>query len=392
MRTLFVHDHVFKYVGDNYFSSGGLPASVWPRYTSVFDRMTVVGRDGGVLGKKEKGFTLSSAENVFFHLLPNINNLRSLVLGNKEVSQAAHALVSQHDALIARLPSRLGTLFIREAIKQRKPYAIEVVGCPWDALWNYGGLKGKLFAPYAAMKLKRLTKNSRFALYVTESFLQSRYPAHKEAVTTFCSNVELPSVDKSVLEKRLNKIARGISAKPVVFGQIANYSSRYKGIDVAIKALKETGLSSWQLKILGSGDSDYYQRLAEKLGVSDKVCFVGSLPSGGPVFEWVDSIDIYLHPSFQEGLPRALAEAMSRGAPALASKIAGIPELLNDSELIIAGDYSALAEKIAYLTSDASLQSSLAEQNFHKARDYYKDVLDERRRSFWQQFKQRVEG
>ncbi len=392
MKILFVHDHKFKCLGDKYYSSGGLPSSIWPRYTDVLGAITVVGRDGGVLADTDKGFTLSSADDVCFHLLPNIANLKSLLFGNKEVRNSVHALVSQHDALIARLPSRLGTLFVKEAIKQGKPYAIEVVGCPWDALWNYGGLKGKLFAPYAALELKRLAKNSSFALYVTEFFLQSRYPAHKDAVTTFCSNVEIPSVDRNVLANRLDKITYDSAGQSVIFGLIANYSSRYKGIDVAIRALKEANLRSWQLKVLGSGDASYYQSLADELGVAERVHFVGSLPSGDPVFEWINSIDIYLHPSFQEGLPRALVEAMSRGAPALASQIAGIPELLNEPELIAAGDYKALAKKIAKMANDKSMQASLAEQNFHKAKGYYKDILDKRRRSFWQQFQEHVEG
>ena len=237
MKVLFVHDHVFKRLDDGFFSSGGLPASIWPRYTGVFGALTVVGRDGGRLGDNEKGFTASNADNVSFHLLPSVSDLRNLLLGNKQVDQAVSSLVSRHDALIARLPSRLGTLFIKEAAKQGKPYAIEIVGCPWDALWNYGGLKGKLFAPYAALELKKLAKKAKFALYVTENFLQSRYPAHRESATTFCSNVEIPSVGRNILSSRLNKIDNRLTAQPVVFGQIANYSSKYKGIDVALSLI-----------------------------------------------------------------------------------------------------------------------------------------------------------
>lgn len=392
MRILFVHDHPFKRSGVQYYSSGGLPASIWPRYTSVFEHVTVVGRDDGLLTEKDKGYTSSNAENVTFNLLPSLTNLKSLLLGNKKVEQAAKALVGNHDGVIARLPSRLGHLFAKEAIKQNKPYAIEVVGCPWDALWNYGGLKGKLFAPYAALELKRLARVSRFALYVTEHFLQSRYPAHKEAVTTFCSNVEIPSVDNAVLTGRLDKISNSTVGEPITFGLIANYSSKYKGIDVAIKALKTANLPNWQFKVLGSGDASHYKKLAQDLGVEDKVHFVGSLPSGSPVFDWVDSVDIYLQPSLTEGLPRALMEAMSRGAPALASKVGGIPELLEESELIQAGDYKELANKIKILIKDKDLQKKLAKQGFEKSKSYNKELLDMRRTNFWYEFKHYIEN
>lgn len=391
MKVLFVHDHIFKRLNECFYSSGGLPASIWPRYTGVFDALTVVGRDGGLLSHGEKGFTVSNADNVNFHLLPGLSDLRSLLLGNKKVDHAVSALVSRHDALIARLPSRLGTLFIKEAIKQSKPYAIEIVGCPWDALWNYGGIKSKLFAPYAMLELKVLAKKTRFALYVTENFLQSRYPADKKATTVFCSNVEIPSVGKKVLASRLEKIFNRPSEQPIIFGQIANYSSKHKGIDVSIRALKEAGLPNWQFKVLGTGNPSFYASLANELGVADRVQFVGSLPSGDPVFNWIDSIDIYLHPSFQEGLPRALVEAMSRGTPALASNIAGIPELLNESELIRSGDYRELADKVREIAQSKNIQSTLANQNFRKVKAYHKNVLDERRAFFWKSFRQYIE-
>ena len=391
MKVLFVHDHKFKYVNGKYYSAGGLPSSVWSRYKSVFNNITVVGRDGGLLADTDKGFTLSHAERVSFHLLPNIADFKSLLLGNEEVKQSARYLISQHDAVIARLPSRLGALFVKESIKIGRPYAIEIVGCPWDALWNYGGIKGKIFAPYAALELKVLARKSRFALYVTKSFLQSRYSAHKDAATIFCSNVEIPSVESRVLSERLDKLTNRLAGQPVVFGLIGNYSSKYKGIDVAIKALKEAALPNWQLKVLGNGDASCYINLAAELDIADKVHFVGSLPSGEPVFEWIDSIDIYLQPSLTEGLPRALIEVMSRATPALASNVGGIPELLDGSELIAAGDYKALAKKIYELANNRDLQISLSKENFDKGKSYYKGILDARRMAFWQQFRRYIE-
>ena len=391
MNVLFVHDHKFKLAARNYFSNGSFPALVWTRYLSVFDSLTVIGRNGGMLSDEDNGYTLSSTEGVNFHLLPDISNLKSLVFGNAEASQACRDLVAQHDAIIARLPSRLGSLFVKEAIKQKKPYAIEVVGCPWDAMWNYGNWKGKAFAPFAFMNLKRLVSSAPYVLYVTKHFLQRRYPCRSGKIT-FCSNVEIPAVNDDVLSKRIAKI-EGCD-KPVTFGLIGNYSSKYKGIDVAIQALAQADpqLLDWEFQILGSGDSTQYKQLACELCIDDKVKFIGSLPSGQPVYDWLDSVDIYLQPSFQEGLPRALIEAMSRGCPSLATAVAGIPELLHSAELVKAGDYQALASKVVALAGDQGKLQSLAEQNFQKAKNYYKPVLGERRTDFWRSFRDYAEG
>ena len=391
MKILFVHDHKFKHKDNDYFSSGGLPASIWPRYLSVFDVLTVVGRDGGILTDDIKGFTLSSAERVDFCLLPNISNAYSFFFGNSAVDERCRDLLLKHDGVIARLPSRLGKLFVDEAIRQGKPYAVEVVGCPWDVLWNYGTLQAKLFAPIAAYSLKKMVAKAPFALYVTENFLQNRYPCIY-GKTTFCSNAEIPEVPVQVLENRLSKITQ-TSAK-TVFGLIGNYSSMYKGVHVAIRALAliKDKLPNWEFHIVGSGNPRIYIELAKKLGVVENVRFIGSIPAGESVCRWLDTVDIYLQPSLQEGLPRALLEAMSHGCPSIASKTGGIPELLLQSQMIEPGDYKALSIKLLQLVYDKKLLLNLANKNFSKAQNYYKPILDERRTSFWHSYKKAVEN
>ena len=386
MRVIFVHDHIFKRKHDVFYSPGGLPSSVWARYLKVFDNLTVVGRDGGFLSDQEKGYTISSTDRVVFKLFPNVSNIKYLLLGNSDVKKSCKYLIEQHDCVIARLPSRLGQLFVREAIRQGKPYAVEVVGCAWNALWNYGNWKGKVFAPFATYILKNTVSKAPFTLYVTEHFLQERYPC-KNGLTTFCSNVEVPEVLDLILEKRLKKIRE--SNIKFIFGLIGNYSSKYKGIDVAIRALAmaDPKLPSWEFQVLGSGDSQVYSELANELGIANKVKFVGSLPSGQPVYNWIDEVDLYLQPSLTEGLPRALIEVMSRGCPAVGSSVGGIPELLPLEKMVIAGYDKSLSEKLISLSSDKDQLVQMASENFVKAKSYYNTVLDERRTTFWLSFK-----
>ena len=388
---LFVHDHIFKHKDNHYYSRGGLPAAVWARYLSIFPTLTVVGRDGGELNENDCGYTLSSTDNVEFHLQPNISNLKSLLLGNAVVESECKSLVANSDGIIARLPSRLGDLFVKEAINQGKPYAVEVVGCSWDALWNHGSLKGKLFAPFEVLGTRRMIREAPFALYVTEHFLQRRYPC-KGGITTSCSNVEIQPVPDYILKLRLGKIQKASGKFKI--GLIGNYSSKYKGIDVAIRALALSAhtLGEWEFQILGSGDKRYYADLANELGIGDNVKFIGSKASGQDVYDWLDEMDLYLQPSFQEGLPRALVEAMSRGCPALATAIAGIPELLSPSEMVTPGAHEALSNKITLILHDQAIMEQLARQNFEKSKSYYKTILDLRRSAFWSLFRERIES
>lgn len=384
MNLLFVHDHVFKFKGEIYYSSGGFPSSVWARYLLFFDSLTVVGRNGGVLSDEGKGCTVTSTHGVSFSLLPSMSNLNSLLFSNKETNSACQDLVAKHDAVVARVPSRLGTLFVKEAIKQKKPYAVEVVACPWDALWNYGNWQAKAVAPFAFLNLRRIVRNSSHTLYVTERFLQGRYPSLARR-TVACSNVKIPEVSADVIACRIAKIID--TSKPVVFGLIGNYSSRYKGIDVAIRALAKANayLPGWEFQILGKGDSARYKQLACDLGISDKVKFVGGLAAGQPVFQWLDSVDIYLHPSRVEGVPRALVEAMSRGCPAIASSVGGIPELLPAAVLHPAGDVRRLAALIEAAIAPGFMKK-YAVRNWERAKDFRSERLDAVRNEFLSAF------
>ena len=65
-----------------------------------------------------------------------LNPMRSL-----SVRSAVDRLVADHDIVVARLPSLIGSWALRSAWRQNKPVLVEMVGCPWDALWNHS-LKG----------------------------------------------------------------------------------------------------------------------------------------------------------------------------------------------------------------------------------------------------------
>jgi len=110
------------------------------------------------------------------------------------------------------------------------------------------------------------------------------------------------------------------------------------------------------------------------------------------VLRWLDDIDIFLMPSLQEGLPRALVEAMSRGCPAIGARTGGIPELLSEECIHKAKDYKMLSKIIIKLIKSKDLMKRLAIENFERSKEYSKNILDNRRRKFWTQFKQYVQN
>lgn len=395
MNALFAHDHRFIPAEGAVWSESQFEAALWPRYLAHFDALTVVARHGDMPhGKTVAQMEQSSAPGVAFDLFDNLSSLRGLTLARPAAARRMRALVARHDAVIARLPSEIGLLAIAAARAAGKPWAVEVAGCPWDGLWHYGGLTGRAYAPIAWLRMRRALRRADHAIYVTREFLQRRYPTRARN-TASASNVILTDVSPTVLEARLARIAAmpdRASDRPLRLGLIGTLRGRYKGIQTLLAALAQArdDLPPLSLHILGGGDPAPWQAEAARLGVADLVQFDGTLPAGDPVLHWLDGIDLYLQPSLQEGLPRAVIEAMSRGCPVLASTVAGIPELLPDPDLIRPGDAAALVRLLQRRATDPAWMAARARTNWDTARDYRAELLEERRRAFWGRFRDSV--
>ena len=133
----------------------------------------------------------------------------------------------------------------------------------------------------------------------------------------------------------------------------------------------------------GSKPNSFLYDLAVKEGVIDRVIFRGSL-SSNEMPAYYDSLDIYIQPSKQEGLPRAVIEAMSRACPVIGSNIAGIPELINDKFLFKKGSTDEVIKALCRILDSELLD--VAYDNFKTAKNYECKKLVEKRNLFYDEF------
>jgi len=377
---IFIHDHTFIKKDCNYYTSGSLNNHLFERYINCFGEVTVFATERQATENDRRIVCKQNAvDRVKFHLVKKTNNIFNILKNRKQVEQ----LVSSHDYIVVRIPSLYGLMAIRYALKFNKPYLVEVVGCPWDALWNHG-LKGKLIAPYMWLMTRRVVEYAPYVVYVTNEFLQRRYKTEGKNIS--CSNVSLPKVDQSVLERRIERIKEINGNKPIVVGTTAAVNVRYKGQEYVIEAISKLNKQNCNMEyhLVGGGDDGYLRSIAEKYNVMNKVKFLGALPHE-KVFEYLDNIDIYIQPSKQEGLPRALIEAMSRGCPALGSRTGGIPELLSEEFIFRNGAVDEIAEILKKTNKEMMLKE--ARHSFEKAKEYDKNLLDTKRNIFFMKFK-----
>jgi len=368
VKLLFVHDHRFRRVNGSLYSTGGLNNKVLNRYTRYCDSLTIVARI----------YDESSVEDRW----SRITDEKVKIYGNKIFTfDDLEQKVRECDKLIVRLPSFLANEALKINRKYQKPYLIEMVGCAWDALWNHG-IKGKIVAPYMFLKSKQLVKNAPYVIYVTERFLQKRYPTFGKSIG--CSDVEITELDEAVEEKRIQKI--NTQNDKLIIGTVAAIDVKYKGQEYVIRALgelKKRGIDRFQYKLVGNGSNAYLMDIAKQCGVSDRVHCLGGMPHE-KIFDWLDSIDVYAQPSKQEGLPRAVVEAMSRGVPVIGSETGGIPELIAEPYRFEASDYKKIADILQSLTCEELVHMS--RECFQRAHDYEKTYLDSIRDEFYHNF------
>ena len=153
----------------------------------------------------------------------------------------------------------------------------------------------------------------------------------------------------------------GIPADAMTAGIIARLTEQ-KAHAVLFEAIARPELSSLHLVVVGDGElRNDLRALAESLGIWKRVHFLGARRDLGNI---LGAIDMFTMPSYWEGLPLSMVLAMGAGLPVVASRVAGIPEVVHDGSsgvLVDAGNSGQLAQALASLTADAALRQRLGE-------------------------------
>ena len=135
-----------------------------------------------------------------------------------------------------------------------------------------------------------------------------------------------------------------------------------KGVADLIHAFKNVLVKDKSATLLlgGDGDINLYKELVDSLGIKENVKFLGWV-SGEEKNSYLAKADVYCLPSYNEGFPMGVLEAMSAGVAVVASTAGGIPDAITSAKeglLITAGDVDGLTEALLRITSDRELNNS----------------------------------
>ena len=407
MNVLITTEHRFVRTPDGAIWTNGINSyNFWTRYLVAFDRVKIAARIEDA-DSVEASHRRADGRGVTFLPVPNYLGPWQYLRKPQQVKRAIRAAFDARDAVIMRVSSHLGGCLEPELVRTGHPYGLEVVNDPWD-VFAPGAVTYRLrplFRWWFTSQLRRQCRCAAGVAYVTTSALQQRYPsgaysigmsdveiaadgivASPSVFTTHYSSVELAKEDSVPHGRGPHRRAQGHRLVTV-----ASLAQMYKGPDILLHAVADCVNAGFDLTLHIVGDGKHrgeMECLAGRLGIEERVNFLGQLPAGAAVRAELDASDLFVLPSRCEGLPRAMVEAMARALPCLGSTVGGIPELLPPEDLVPPGDSRKLAQKIQQVLSSPSRMSEMSARNLARAQEYRDEVLAVRRRAFFEHIRQ----
>jgi len=220
----------------------------------------------------------------------------------------------------------------------------------------------------------------------------SRQPHHLKSLCVYgvvdLDYFSLPKSDRASLRTKLSLPTEGLMILYV------GYLRRAKGLFELLRAFQETQTrhANASLILCGAGEDEQALRdFADKLGIADAVRFVGMIePEEVRSYMWAS--DLFVLPSYNEGMPNAVMEAMSCGLPVVCTSVGGLEAALDSSpgaKLVPAKQVEPLQSAISDILSDDNLRTEMsnaaratAEEQFDVRRsarrilDYLSQVIE----------------
>lgn len=149
--------------------------------------------------------------------------------------------------------------------------------------------------------------------------------------------------------------------------------NKNKNTEIIVRALVDVENAHYVACGVGP-EKDNLEKLAQKLGVSDRFHLMGyrtDMP------EIMACADVFTMMSFREGMPRAILEAMDLGLPCVGSDTRGIRDLINNDGGYICkpNDAAGFADAFVKLRNNPKLRESMSRHNKEKAKGYSADIV-----------------
>lgn len=228
----------------------------------------------------------------------------------------------------------------------------------------------------------------RFAVFYQQHRYAVRKVVDKSDVIIALSEYWKEYFKNEFPTKRVEIIKNVISA-PVVHKQQTGYFTllflgllgKNKGIYDLLECIRDHKVEfqgKLKLYIGGNGEIEHVKQLIKEYGIADIVIFEG-WASGDKKIELLNKSDAYILPSYKEGLPISILEAMSYGMPIISTPVGGIPEIVSNGEngyLVEPGNKEDIYKAIMSLLNDADLRNRMGRISLSRVGEHLPEYVE----------------
>lgn len=161
------------------------------------------------------------------------------------------------------------------------------------------------------------------------------------------------------------KLSKHISQSNIILFSGTLYKGKGYADLISAFAKIAQNYPEWRIVFAGNGEIENGKKIAQKLGISAQVEFLGWV-TGEAKQRVFQEASIFCLPSYAEGFPMAVLDAWAYGLPVVTTPVGGIPDIAKDGDnmlLFNPGDTDNLAKQLERLITDLTLRKHIAEES-----------------------------
>jgi glycosyltransferase involved in cell wall biosynthesis len=244
-------------------------------------------------------------------------------------------------------------------------------------IWARGSDINFLFIDKKNWLLKLVLKEADAVISLTYDMKKKIMEVYNREIFVIPNGIDLNIFEGLSKNELRNKFGLNKTQKIILY---AGTLRPVKGLTYLIEAVKIINDKNNRLLLVGYGEErEHLENLVKKLKIENIVTFVGEVPNK-EVFEYMTASDVLVLPSLSEGFPNVILEAMASGLPIIATKVGGVPEIINNEVngfLIDPKNPQQICEKILLIFKDEKLREKISQNNKMEAKKYsWESVID----------------
>jgi N-acetyl-alpha-D-glucosaminyl L-malate synthase BshA len=239
---------------------------------------------------------------------------------------------------------------------------------------------------FKELVLKLVLRNADAVIALTGDMKGQVQKIWKRDVFVIPNGIDLGRFDKLPRDEMRVKLQAKADDRLIIFVGRFRPEKAVKYLIEALAIVRQKD-QSVRLLLVGEGpEEDNLKQLVRQFNLGDCVEFAGQIPNE-QVPQYLAAADIFILPSLSEGFPNVVLEAMAVGLPVVASRVGGLPEIIEEGEngfLVEPKKPEQIADRTLLLLGNDQLRIRISRNNRAKAKGYSLEAVVDRLEEIYQ--------